>query len=255
PGGALMPPCPQLIAVSGHQLPLARITASTPLLTLALAAEDGNGDWAAWSNPVVVATTPVAPPPTLSHVQLVPQGVRLRWQLPHPAPQAIAVYRQHEAAPATTPAQPIAHISGTQTSFLDTTITWNQNYIYWLRSTAGSGRTAVESADSRHLAIRTTDVFPPPVPTALQAVRTPSGTGVDLSWNAVSAPDFAGYNVYRRLPGAAWQKRNAAPLPTPVFHDELPPRATGVAYAVTSIDADGNESPRSHVVIVPSRQN
>lgn len=251
PGGALMPSCPQLIAVSDHNIGLDAIAAKTTLVTLALAAENGGGDWAGWSNPVVVAMTPVAPPPRLDHIQLTADGVLLSWQAPQPEPEAIAIYRQQGSAQG----QAIAHVSGSETSFLDRSITWNQDYSYWLRSAAGVGRAAAESADSRHLLIHTADVFPPPVPSGLQVVLSAAGDAVDLSWNAVAAHDLAGYNVYRRVGAAGgWEKRNASPLPTPVFHDELPSGTGSIAYAVTSVDTAGNESLRGPAVVI-ARKN
>ncbi len=242
-----MPSCPQLIAVTGYTLALNAVAANATLVTLALAAENSGGDWAGWSNPIVVAMTPVAPPPRLTHIQLTADGVLLSWQLPQPVPEAITIYRQLGSAQP----QTIARVSGSATQFLDRSISWNQDYTYWLRSAAGAGRAVVESADSRHLLIRTADLFPPPVPSGLQAVLSPAGDTVDLSWNAVSAHDLAGYNVYRRISAnGAWQKRNASPLPTPVFHDEVPSGTAPVAYAVSSIDTAGNESLRSPAVTV-----
>ncbi|MGH9467708.1 MAG: hypothetical protein ACRD1Y_10175, partial [Terriglobales bacterium] len=245
PQGARMPPCPQLIAVSGRSLPLDEIAVRTPEVTLALAAENDRGQWAGWSNPAQVALTPVAPAPALVRLQLTPRGVRLFWRLPQPPPQAVVIYRQSGAARA----QAVAHVSGDATQYLDPSTAWNQNYTYWLRSAAGRGNTAVVSADSRHLRIRSVDIFPPPAPTGLEAVLAPNGAGVVLSWNAVSAPDLAGYNVFRRLPGSRlWQKRNAHLLPTPVFHDFAP--VPGTAYAVTAVSSTGHPSQPSAPVLV-----
>lgn len=120
-----------------------------------------------------------------------------------------------------------------------------------MRSTAGEGRTAVESADSSHLEVDTKNVFPPPVPTGLQAVAAPTGAGVDLSWNAITARDLAGYNLYRLLSSAStWEKLNRSPLPTPVYHDTLPAGVASASYAVSSQDLLGNESARTPPVAV-----
>ena len=46
-----------------------------------------------------------------------------------------------------------------------------------------------------------------PVPVTLAAPTPVSGTRVDLSWSASSAPDFAAYRIYRAMtPGTPWQQ-------------------------------------------------
>ncbi|MGH9475620.1 MAG: fibronectin type III domain-containing protein [Terriglobales bacterium] len=248
PRGLLMPPCPHLLGLRGRTLALNRIASpDAAVATLALAVKNGAGNWAGWSNPVTVPLAPVTEAPRLRGVQLTLHGVRLRWTPPPPPSEAILVFRQNGTAPV----HQIARLAGDRTSFLDTTAAWNQTYTYWLRSAVGHGLAMAESADSAHSQVFNADVFPPPQPTGLEAVRAPGSGGVDLSWNPVEAANFAGYNVYRRMLGAsAWGKRNGVPLLTPVFHDALPAGVTGVAYAITSVDAAGKESQRSAYVVV-----
>jgi len=236
PSGAIMPACPRLLhlgaAAPGVTVPLPGLGGGGSFATLALYALNAQGQGAGWSNAAVVALTPVGPPPSLTAARATADGVALRWTPPAPPLDQILIYRDGTL---------LARLPSSTTAFLDRSIAWKQRYQYWLRSGAGAGAAAVESPDSRHLPVSTADVFPPPVPTGLQAVAGPAG--VDLSWNAVVAHDLAGYNVYRQLPGAsAWEKRNPEPLPTPVFHDAAAPGAT---YAVTALDAAGNESQRS----------
>lgn len=245
--GGILPPCPHWLPLSGSTLPLSALQVSGSLATLALAEQNGSGHMAGWSNLVLVPLTPVAPPPRLQSAVLTPQGVLLQWQLPQPQPEAILIYRQLGAAAP----QLLVQVNGRRSSFVDRGIAWNRTYTYWLRSAAGAGAALAESAGSAHRSLSTHDVFPPPVPTGLQAVAAPGGGGVDLSWNPVQAPNLAGYNVWRRLPGQSrWYKRNSAPLLTPVFHDTLPPQSRGAAYAITAIGSNRNQSRRSSAVVV-----
>lgn len=87
------------------------------------------------------------------------------------------------------------------------------------------------------------DTFAPAVPLSLTAVAV-SG-GVQLVWDAVTAPDLSGYNVYRRAEGEREFEKIAGPVKVPRYFDAVE-RAGGVLYyEVTAVDRWGNESPRS----------
>ncbi|HEY7854898.1 MAG TPA: hypothetical protein VIC32_00520, partial [Terriglobales bacterium] len=204
-----------------------------PVATLALAANNSHGQAAGWSNRVVVPLQPVARPPQPLTAELNADGVELHWPA---ASNEIDVYRL--PVNSTTPAL-VARMSAETGTELDAAMPWNSSVHYWLRSVAGTGALQVESADSNHVTVSTSDIFAPPVPTGLEVVAGPGGA--DLSWNAVSARNLAGYNVYRLLPNAAtWLKVNPTLLPTPVFHDaEWQP---GSVYRVTSVSTAGVES-------------
>lgn len=239
PTGAELPPCPRLIRLRGSQIPVTDLGEGT-MATLAMYAMNASGQGAGWSNLVPVALTPVASPPHLLTATPSLSGVVLTWQAPAdlPAVDEYEVFRQQGTQ---TPVR-LATLPTTTTAYVDDATIWNQPYRYWLRSAAGAGAGLAESQDSNALEVTPEDVFPPPVPTGLQGVA--DVRGVDLSWNPVTASIFAGYNVYRRVAGGEWQKRNSALLPTPVFHDSdsAPP---GSEFAVTAVSDTGHESARS----------
>jgi len=94
------------------------------------------------------------------------------------------------------------------------------------------------------------DVFPPAVPTGLAAVASvanaTAGPSIDLSWQPVTDADLAGYAVYRRESGAAWQRISPAqPVVGPAFHDSNVQPGHSYSYAVSAIDQGGHESARS----------
>jgi fibronectin type 3 domain-containing protein len=91
------------------------------------------------------------------------------------------------------------------------------------------------------------DVFPPAVPSGLQAVFSGPGQSpfIDLVWAPVTDSDLAGYNVYRHEDDSEAVKVNSEPLKTPSYRDDHVSAGKRYLYSVTSIDSRGNESARS----------
>ena len=79
------------------------------------------------------------------------------------------------------------------------------------------------------------DTTAPPKPTGVTG--STSTIGNTLAWNAGSAPDLAGYNVWR-----GGTKLNGSPLTTPSYTDTTTPAGQTSNYGVTAIDTSGNES-------------
>jgi len=102
------------------------------------------------------------------------------------------------------------------------------------------------------------NIFPPDVPTGLAAVAISgengagaaagpaSGPAIDLSWTPDTEADLAGYIVYRRENGGAWQRISPAePVVGPGYHDDKVEPGHTYDYAVSAVDAEGHESARS----------
>ena len=91
------------------------------------------------------------------------------------------------------------------------------------------------------------DVFPPAVPTGLQAVFSGAGQKafIDLTWNADTNDDLAGYNVYRHQGTSATTKINADLVKAPAFRDAHVDPGHTYFYSVAAVDVRGNESVRS----------
>jgi len=111
---------------------------------------------------------------------------------------------------------------------------------------------------SESVRIDAVNVFPPGVPKGLAAVATAgengAGPAIDLSWQADTEADLAGYIVYRREPAAAsesnagWQRISSAqPVVGPGYHDANVEPGRAYEYAVSAIDQEGHESARSVV--------
>ncbi len=89
------------------------------------------------------------------------------------------------------------------------------------------------------LASGNVDLQPPAAPANLQVTE---GNGqLSLAWGTV--PGAAGYNVYRSpVSGGGWVKVNSSPLAVTAFTDSGLQNTRLYYYAVTALDAAGNES-------------
>ena len=111
----------------------------------------------------------------------------------------------------------------------------------------------VSGLPSRPATLLARDLFPPAVPQGLEAVADSEMGGqeagsIDLSWNADTEPDLAGYYVYRRTAGTDGTPQRvsgATALPDPAWRDRAARPGVRYAYSISAVDADGNESPRS----------
>ena len=135
---------------------------------------------------------------------------------------------------------------------LDRTIEWEKVYSYRVTvvtvvNPPGKPASEVEGDDSPAVQTFAHDVFPPAVPTGLQAVF--SGVGqqpfIDLVWAPDTAPDLAGYNIYRREENTQPEKINSELIKTPAFRDTNVISGKTYFYSVSAADIRNNESPRS----------
>jgi hypothetical protein len=106
---------------------------------------------------------------------------------------------------------------------------------------------------SEKVTIDAKDVFPPAVPAGLAAVGDAEARAVDLSWTPDTDADLAGYVVYRKdvtggdvTAGGAMDRISGSALVVgPSFSDTKVVVGHRYAYAVSAVDADGNESART----------
>ena len=100
-----------------------------------------------------------------------------------------------------------------------------------------SGTPEKSAAPSRPVHAR-----PPAAPAGLRAVA--SAASIELSWDANSEPDLAGYRVYRSTNGSAFEKI-ADGNEIPAYSDRAVEAGKTYRYVVTAVDKSGNESGRS----------
>ncbi len=89
------------------------------------------------------------------------------------------------------------------------------------------------------------DTAPPATPTGLTAAPE-AASGVRVHWAANAEADLAGYHVYRALSASAvFAQLTSTPVVTNDYLDGTAPDTLAVWYAVSAVDATGNESARS----------
>ena len=73
---------------------------------------------------------------------------------------------------------------------------------------------------------------------------------VDLSWEASSSGNVAGYNMYRSPNGVTWSKINVSLIAGTVYSDSTVANNTTYFYAATSVNVSGVESAKTSAVKV-----
>jgi hypothetical protein len=260
PAGAKAPP-PRVMAGFIDSLPVLPDVIPSDEITYAVEVFNESHRGAGLSNQLRVPLWPAIPPPSALHAEVIAQGVQISCTCPPlPAkPEAgvqyrLRVYRRLEGSQSDARAGE-ADLKDCQTlSLSDSTFEWEKVYGYRAAVvtivSAGlpSGKVIeIEGDDTASVTVRVHDVFPPAVPSGLQAVF--SGVGqqpfVDLVWAPNGEADLAGYNLYRREAGRNSIKINQDPAKTPAYRDAAVQSGKKYFYSVTAVDVRGNESARS----------
>lgn len=151
------------------------------------------------------------------------------------------------------PASPLA--SSETNSYNDTSFSFDQTYIYIVRSVIQMEGGELESFESQPVTVTPRDTFPPAASQGLVAALLPGATPgslvVDLSWSISLETDLAGYRVYRsEQEGTRGQALNPELLPTPAIRDTSVEPGHRYWYTVTAVDHAGNESAGSVPVAI-----
>jgi len=228
---------------------------ASAFIAYAVEVSNTGGRSAGLSNQVQVPLARTLPPPTDFQARVTSRGVVLNWksEIPAqseqpPAHYVIRVYRRAIDGEQTLVGEAPA---GSEQSLTDPTIEWEKAYEYHA-DTMTLAETAtpviqVEGDDTPEVKVFADDVFPPAVPSGLQAVFSGPWQKpfIDLVWAPVTDIDLGGYNVYRADDGSAPIKLNPEPLKTPAYRDSDVASGKQYVYSVSSVDVRGNESTRS----------
>jgi len=210
------------------------------------------------SNRVRVPATRTLPAPQGWRAAVTKQGVVLSWSGTNIPAAATDVryfyrfYRRMEGSAALVLAGEIPAGVDTSGSITDASFEWEKTYYYHAEAVtqiprANKSPLEVEGDDSPEVKVFVDDIFPPEVPSALQAVFSGPGQKpfIDLVWAPVADVDLAGYNVYRHEEGAAPVKLNSDLTKAPAYRDENVGAQRKYFYSVSAVDVHGNESARS----------
>ena len=229
----------------------------TAYATYAVEVLNRAGRGARLSNQARVLLAPTLPPPQDFHAQVTSRGVVLSWarltipqQVPEDIHFVIRAYRREQGSPQQTAVGEVTIAN--EPTLTDAEIQWQKTYEYHAEAISivrdpNGNQAQVEGDDTPEVTVFADDVFPPTVPSGLQAVFSGPGQSpfIDLVWAPVTDADLAGYNVYRHEVGGEPVKLNSAPLKTPSYRDDHVSASKRYLYSVSTIDFRGNESARS----------
>ncbi len=224
--------------------------------TYAVEVENTRGRSAGLSNQVTVPLAPTLSPPSQLSARVTAEGVEISafGEVGFPR-STYHLYRRSQGAQQELDlggpsGYSVDGQSGTL-SFLDRSVEWEKTYLYKVvgvmtEQIQGKDQ-RIEGDDSTEIAVFVHDVFPPEVPTGLQAVSsgTPQQPFIDLSWAPDTESDLAGYNVFRHEEGAAPVKINSDVVKAPTYRDTAVQAGRRYSYSVSAVDVRGNESGRS----------
>jgi hypothetical protein len=111
--------------------------------------------------------------------------------------------------------------------------------VYTLRATVPE-KPKVEGAPAVEASVDYRDIFPPPAPARLDAL--PEGKLVRLVWDPVTAPDLAGYAVFRADGSGAPERLNKELITETFVNDVTAQPGHRYRYTVRAVDKAGNQS-------------
>lgn len=227
-------------------------------ISYAVSVQNENGRSAGLSNVVWVPGAVSLPPPLDFGAQVTAEGVILSWTgMAHPPEttglrRIYRVYRREENTNADMVAGELPLGALRSYVLLDHSFEWEKTYSY--RATVVTlirqdrkPESQFEGDDTPAVRVFAHDVFPPAVPSGLQAVFSGAGQPpfIDLIWAPDTDPDLAGYNIFRHESGGEAAKINSEPVKTPAFRDTNVASGHTYFYSVSAVDVRGNESARS----------
>ncbi|MEO6221695.1 MAG: hypothetical protein ABIP90_00490 [Vicinamibacterales bacterium] len=130
-----------------------------------------------------------------------------------------------------------------------TPVTFGVERCFAIRGILRRGAVSTESATEGPKCDTPKDIYGPPAPVGLLHVSDPDT--VTLVWDAVTAPDLAGYLVLRAT-GASetLQELTPSPITQLQFADTTTRTGQRYVYYVVAVDTAGNRGPRSSGVTV-----
>jgi hypothetical protein len=184
------------------------------------------------------------------------QGVQISWQCPARftvSPLGIEdrlrIYRRLEGSQADTKVAEDDLTNCELRHILDQTFDWEKTYFYRAAVVSvvkdtGKPDIEIESDDTPAVRVFAHDVFPPGVPSGLQAVFSGAGQQpfIDLIWAPDTDADLAGYNLYRHEEGSGPVKINPGLVKTPAYRDANVQSGKKYFYSVSAVDLRNNES-------------
>lgn len=242
---------------------------ATKALTYAVSVPNADDHSAGISNKVQIPAAATLPPPADFKAQVTADGVVLNWtplvtQETAGSSHGYRVYRKEEGKKGETLVGEVP-LGEAANQLVDHSFEWQKNYSY--RGTVATEVSLgmhpckegaapamdcatvafVEGDDTPTVEVSTNDVFPPAVPSGLQAAFSGPGQQpfIDLIWAPDIEADLAGYNIYRREENGQPTKVNSELVKTPAFRDSKVDSGKTYFYSISAVDLRHNEGARS----------
>ena len=193
-----------------------------------------NGRTAGWSNLFTLSVVPPLGRPAHFEAADVREGVRLTWQSDA---EHYRIYRRAEKE-----SKPVVLGETGKPEYTDTKSEYGVPYHYTVEGFRSGGYIVAFSEISAEVTITTRDTYAPPAPVGVVAVA--SVGSIELMWDRGTAPDLAGYRIYRATGDGPLEKL-AETGETPSYSDRTVESGKTFRYAVTAFDKAGNESEKS----------
>lgn len=235
-------------------------SSSGDFATYTVEAMSVTGKSAGPSNAVTIPLVPVPAAPKDLQAQPAAEGVSISWNQSWP-PQnktglgteyAYRIMRREEGSKQPPVLVQRLNAGNAAVRVIDRGIEWEKQYQYWVTPVTvwrngDQQKGEIEGDDSQPVPVTTHDVFPPAVPSGLQAVFSQVGqkSFIDLTWIPNSDSDLAGYNVYRHEENTQSVKINTELVKTPAFRDIAVQPGSKYLYSVSAVDLRNNESGKS----------
>src|SRR5579872_448056 len=212
------------------------------------------------SNQAAVPLVLIPATPRDVQVKVVPQGVSISWNQSWPPEKhtklsvqyAYRIMRRIEGSKQPSVMVKQLNVGNEAALVMETGIEWEKQYQYWITPVTlwekdDQQKGEVEGDDSSVVSITTKDVFPPAVPSGLQAVFSQVGqrSFIDLTWTPNTDSDLAGYNIYRRTEDTQPARISKDLVKAPSFRDETVQQGMKYFYSVSAVDLRNNESAKS----------
>jgi hypothetical protein len=171
--------------------------------------------------------------------------LKVSWTTAEPNAPVIVIESDKAGVEKPAPVQDAPMTGGSWT----TPVTFDVERCFVVRAVIRRGTVSTESQTVGPKCLTPKDTFAPPAPANPLSVSGP--LAVTLVWDAVTAPDLAGYLVLRANSETEEpQALTPKPIPQARFEDATARAGQRYVYYVVAVDAAGNRSPRSNGVIV-----
>jgi fibronectin type 3 domain-containing protein len=212
---------------------------------------DSRGRFSDFSSWLTAEPLNVAVPPRGVKADLSRTRITLTWRAPvknldQTEPADVAGYNVYRSVGDGEPRR-LNSARVTETTYEDRTVEFGITYRYFVRAVTGEAAPFGESVDSKPVEVEAKDTFPPSAPKGLIAI---SGEDyISLSWDRSREADLASYGVWRRPAGAGeYEPLTPEGIQGISYTDTRALKNVRYEYAITAVDLEGNESPKSQSV-------